>query len=305
MRLDEKISQTHALTRREFIAGAVLLGAASTAPRLEAALPVGSIDHVNIRVPDVQRSADFYIKLFGAEVARAPNAKAQTANPASPSGVLWFIRLGRSFLAISPLPAGEGPGLDHFSFGIAGFNGEVVKSQLAGLNQQWPGSPSNNLWLKDPAGRVIQLNAPGDLSRVPGAGVGAVLVELPGGIKRQPAFQATGITLLTVAVRQFEPSATYYRNLLGAQNEQPQKGRFRIGEGEFVLGPASGGDYFRVGAAGFDPAAAVTKLKSLGVKADVTRDKSAVSFRDLDGIRVQVGGDSAKTPSSQRIRIGE
>src|SRR5438094_97576 len=202
MRLDEKISQTHALTRREFIAGAVLLGAASTAPRLEAALPVGSIDHVNIRVPDVQRSADFYIKLFGAEV-------------------------------------------------------------------------------------------------------GAVLVEPPGGIKRQPAFQAIGITLLTVAVRQLEPSATYYRNLLGAQNERPQKGRFHVGEGAFVLGPASGGDYFRVGAAGFDPAAAVTKLKSLGVKADVTRDKSAVSFRDLDGIRVQVGGDSAKTPSSQRIRIGE
>src|SRR5437867_2047109 len=196
MRPGEKISQTHALTRREFIAGVVLLGAAGTAPRLEAALPVGSIDHVNIRVPDVQRSADFY----------------------------------------------------------------------------------------------IQLNAPGDLSRVPGAGVGAVLVEPPGGIQRQPAFQATGITLLTVAVRQLEPSATYYRNLLGAQNERPQKGRFRVGEGEFVLGPASGGEYFRVGAAGFDPAAAVTKLKSLGVKADVTRDKSAVSFRDLDGIRVQVGG---------------
>src|SRR5437763_12812670 len=86
MRRDEKISQTHALTRREFIAGAVLLGAASTTPRLEAALPAGSIDHVNIRVPDVQRSTDFYIKLFGVEVSRAPNAKAQTANPGVHSG---------------------------------------------------------------------------------------------------------------------------------------------------------------------------------------------------------------------------
>src|SRR5213593_2707488 len=82
------------------------------------ALPVGSIDHVNIRVPDVQRSADFYIKLFGVEVARAPNAKAQTANPASPSGELWFIRLGESFLAISPTGAQLKPGIDHFSFAI-------------------------------------------------------------------------------------------------------------------------------------------------------------------------------------------
>jgi catechol 2,3-dioxygenase-like lactoylglutathione lyase family enzyme len=295
MRRDEKISQTYALTRREFIAGAMLLGAAGTALRLEAALPVGGIDHVNIHVPDVQRSADFYIKLFGADVSRAPNAKAQTANPASPSGVLWFIRLGRSNLAISPLPAGGGPGLDHFSFGIAGFNGDVVRSQLAGLNQQWPDSPSNNLWLKDPAGRVIQLNAPGDPSRVPGAGVGGVLVEPRGGARRQPAFQATRITLLTIAVRQLERSVTYYRTLLGAQNEQPQKGRFRLGDSEFVLGPASGGDYFRIGVAGFDPAAAVTRLKNLGVKADVTRDKRAVSFRDLDGIRVQIGAETARS----------
>src|SRR6266566_4970866 len=127
------------MKRRDFIAGALSIGAAGGALRLEAALPVSGLDHVNIRVPDARRAAEFYIKLFGVEVARAPNAKAQTANPASRSGVLWFIRLGRSFLPISPLPAGEGPGLDHFSFGIAGFNGEVVKSQLAGLNQQWPG----------------------------------------------------------------------------------------------------------------------------------------------------------------------
>jgi hypothetical protein len=36
----------------------------------------------------------------------------------------------------------------------------------------------------------------------------------------------------------------------------------------------------------------VAKLESLGVKADMTRDKSTVSFRDLDGIRVQIGGNS-------------
>lgn len=289
MKHDKNVRQAYAITRRDFIAGAVLLGAAGTALRLEAALPVAGIDHVNIHVPDVQRSAEFYIKLFGVEVARAPNAKAQTANPASPSGVLWFVRLGRSNLAISPLPARERAGLDHFSFGIAGFNGEQVKTQLAGLNQQFPDNPANNLWLKDPAGHVIQLNAPGDPSRVPGAGVGGILVEPTGGVKRQPAFEATRISLLTVAVRNLEPSASYYRKLLGDQAEEPQKGRFRAGQSEFVLGPASGGDSFRVGVAGFDPAATAAKLKSLGVAATVARDKSAVSFRDLDGIRVQIG----------------
>ena len=201
MKPDKSVPQAYALTRRDFIAGAVLLGTAGSALRLEAALPVAGLDHVNIHVPDVRRSAEFYIKLLGVEVARAPNAKAISANPASPSGELWFVRLGQSYLTISPLPAGERPGLDHFSFAIAGFNGRAVKSQLAGLNQQWPDSPPNNLWLKDPAGHVIQLNAAADPSRVPGAGVGAVLVEPPGGVKRQPAFQATRITLLTLAVQ--------------------------------------------------------------------------------------------------------
>src|SRR5262249_36317196 len=141
-------------------------------------------------------------------------------------------------------------------------------------------------------GRVIQLNAPADASRVPGAGVGAGLVGPPGGVKGQPAFQPTRVTLLTIALRQLEPSTTYYRKLFGAENEEPQKSRFRVGNSVFALGPASGGDYFRVGVLGFDAAAAVAKLKSLGVKADVTRDKSTVSFRDPDGIQIQIGGDS-------------
>src|SRR5436309_15597152 len=138
------------MKRRDFIAGAVSIGVAGGALRLEAALTVSGLDHVNIRVPDVRRAAEFYIKLFGVQVARAPTAKAQTANPASPSGELWFIRLGESFLAISPTGAQLKPGIDHFSFAIVGFSGDRVKSQLAGLNQQWPDSSSNNLWLQDP-----------------------------------------------------------------------------------------------------------------------------------------------------------
>src|SRR5206468_73098 len=200
-----------------------------------------------------------------------------------------FIRLGESFLAISPTGTQLKPGIDHFSFAIAGFNGDRVKSQLEGLNQQWPDSSSNNLWLKDPAGHVIQLNAAGDPSRVPGAGVGAVLVESEGGARRQPAFQTVRLSQLILAVPKLEPSANYYRKLLGDAAETREKGRFRVGQSEFVLGPASGGESFRVGVMGFDPAAVVGKLKNLGVSATVARDKSSVSFRDPDGIKVEIG----------------
>ena len=278
------------ISRRDFIAGTLGIGVAGTEPRVQGSLPVAGLDHVNIRVPDVQRSAEFYISLFGVQVARAPNAKAQTANPASPSGELWFIRLGEGFLAISPTGAQLKPGIDHFCFAIAGFNGDRVKSELVGLNQQWPDSPSNNLWLKDPAGHVIQLSAAADSSRVPGAGVGAVLVEPAGGAKRQPAFQAARITQLILPVPKLEPSANYYRKLLGDAAETRQKGRFRVGQSHFVLGPASAAESFRVGVVGFDPSVVASKLKNLGVNAAVARDKSAVSFKDPDGIKVEIGG---------------
>ena len=289
MKRDKSVPQAHAITRREFVCTAVFVGVAGTARASEAALPVAGLDHVNIHVPDVRRSAEFYSKLFGVEVSRSPNAKAQTANPNSISGELWFIRMGQNFLAISPTSPGQKPGLDHFCFGINGFNGQEMKSRLAGLNQQWPDSPPVNFWLKDPVGHMIQISASADATRVPGAGVGAVLVEPAGGVKRQPAFQATRITQLTLAVAKLEPSASYFRKLLGDQSEKPQKGRFRVGQSELVLGPASGGDYFRVGITGLDASATAKKLKVLGVAADVARDKTAVSFRDPDGIRVQIG----------------
>lgn len=290
MKPDTSIPQAYAISRREFIAGAVLLGVAGTALRSEAALSAAGLDHVNIHVPDVQRSAEFYTKFFGVDVSRAPNAKAQTPNPASPSGVLWFVRLGQNNLAISPTGPGQRAGIDHFCFAITGFNGEAMKSQLTELNQQWPDAPPNNLWVRDPVGNVIQLNAGAAASRVPGAGVGAVLVEPPGGVRRRPAFQATRITRLTLAVANLEPSASYYRKLLGEAAEAAQRGRFRVGQSEFVLGPAPGGESFRVGVAGFDPSATARTLQNLGVTAEVARDQSAVSFRDPDGIKVEIGG---------------
>jgi catechol 2,3-dioxygenase-like lactoylglutathione lyase family enzyme len=279
---------THTLTRRDMIAGAVWMGAARTARGWEAALPVTGLDHVNIRVPDARRSGEFYAKLFGQEVSRASNA---FASAGTRRGELWFVRLGQSSLAISPSAPGEKPGIDHFCFAVQGFNRDAMKSSVAGLNLQVDRTdpPGNNLWTKDPAGHLIQLSAPQNPFRAPGAGVGGVPVEAPGGAKREPAFQVTRITQLVLAVPKLEPSASYYRELLGGEAEERQKGRFRVGSSELALGPASGGEYFRVGVADFDPSAAASKLKSLGVAADVTRDKQAVAFRDPDGIRVQIG----------------
>jgi len=277
--------EAFAFTRRDFLAGAAWLGAARAARGWAGALPVAGLDHVNIHVPDVRRSADFYIKLFGVEVARAPHA---AANPGSKPAELWFIRLGQGFLAISPTSPQERPGIDHFCFAIEGFNGAAMKPRLTGFDQPWPDTPPGNLWIKDAGGYIVQMSAGADRSRVPGAGVGAVLVEPPGGVKREPAFQATRIAQLVLIVPKLEASARFYRKLLGAEAEK-QKRRFAVGPSELVLRPVSGGESFRVGVAGFDAAAAARKLRDLGAAPQVARDKAVVSFRDPDGIRVQIG----------------
>jgi catechol 2,3-dioxygenase-like lactoylglutathione lyase family enzyme len=289
MKLGQTLPQSCTVTRRELLAGAVLLGAVRPVRAGEAALPVASLDHVNIRVPDVRRSGEFYAKLFGVQVSRAENA---FASAGSRRGELWFVRLGQSSLAISPAAPGEKPGIDHFCFGVEGFNRDAMKPKVAELNLQIDRTdpPGNNLWTKDPDGHLIQLSPPQNPSRAPGAGVGGGLVEPESGAKREPAFQPLRITRLVLSVSKLDPSASYYRRLLGDEAEEPQKGRFRVGPSELVLGRASGGESFRVGVAGFDPSAVASKLKSLGVTSSVVREKNAVTFRDPDGIQVQIGG---------------
>lgn len=285
---DQTIPQAGAITRRGVIAGSVWLGAATAAHGWEVVLPVTGLDHVNIRTPDVRRTAEFYAKLFSTQVSRAENA---FASAGSRRGELWFVRLGQSSLAISPAAPGEKPGIDHFCFGVEGFNRDAMKQKVAGFNLQIDRTdpPGNNLWTKDPDGHLIQFSAPQNPTRPPGAGVGGVLVEAPGAGKQEPAFQPTRITQLTLAAPKFELSVGYYRKILGEEAEGPQKGTFRVGLSELVLGPRSGGEYFRVGVAGFDLPAAVSKLKSLGLGAEVVRKQNAVSFRDSNGIQAQIG----------------
>ena len=286
MKHDQTVPQARAITRRDVIAGTVWFGAAGAARGWEAVLPVTGLDHVNIRAPDVRRAAEFYAKLFGTQVSQAKNA---FASAGSRRGELWFVKLGQSSLAISPTAPGEKPGIDHFCFGVDGFNRDAMRPRVAGLNLQIDRTdpPGNNLWTRDPAGHLIQFSAPQNPARAPGAGVGGVLVETPGG---EPAFQATRITQLTLAAPKFELSASYYRKVLGQEAEGVRKGRFRVGLSELVIGPASGGEYFRVGVASFDPSTTMSKLKTLGVAAGIVREKNAVSFHDPDGIQVQIGG---------------
>ena len=270
------------ITRRDWIAGTILLGAAGIARAADGALAVAALDHVNLHVPDVQKSADFYTKLFGTVVSRTASAPAK---PGSPRSVIWFLRLGENVLAVSSTSGGEKAGIDHYCFAIDGLSAAALKPKLADIGDTAPASP-NSLWLKDPDGYVIQITG-GDKGDVPGAGVGAVLIQPENGRKRQPPFEANIISSLTLAVADAGKSAAYYRRVLG-DSAGPGVNRLRAGHSNLVLGPAAGGVGFNVSIADFNPKAVTTKLRSLGITAKITHDKKSVSFVDPDGLTVTI-----------------
>src|SRR5438128_8201764 len=86
------------VSRRQTLMLLGALAATRTAGAAESAMmqPV-SLDHVNIRVSSVARSAAFYMGLFDTPVLRNPALRAQ---PTSPPSEGFFLRFGDGYLAI-------------------------------------------------------------------------------------------------------------------------------------------------------------------------------------------------------------
>jgi len=98
------------------------------------------VNHVALRVSDVDRSRDFYQSLFGLPVVR------QSQNNC-------FLGIGENFLALF---RGERPGMDHFCISIEGYEPAAAAGALSkeGLK---PRREGERLYFQDPNGLTIQL----------------------------------------------------------------------------------------------------------------------------------------------------
>lgn len=135
------------LTRRQLIQGLAALAAAGQAVPVDAqpgGLRATGIDHVSVLVSDMQRSADFYQKVFGLSALSEdkPNK---------------ILRLGIKRAMVSlrqEPPAGL---VDHFAIGVENFNRDAVTAVL----KQHGLTPQENLefgfHVKDPNGMNVQI----------------------------------------------------------------------------------------------------------------------------------------------------
>jgi len=134
------------LSRRELVQGLAMLAAGSTAAAAQEDLDFGgaNIDHVSIQVADLQRSVDFYQKMFGFSVI-------------SQDQPLGIIRLGTTRTLVSlnhQSPAGI---VDHFAIGVPRFSKESAARYLKQRNGTPEDDPYAGLHIKDPDGINVQI----------------------------------------------------------------------------------------------------------------------------------------------------
>ena len=134
------------LSRRQLVQGLALLAASGTAATAQEDIDfkTAEIDHVSIQVADMQRSVDFYQKMFGFSVI-------------SRDQPLGIVRLGtnRSLVSLNrQSPAGI---VDHFAIGVPRFSKESAARYLRERGASPEDDPYAGLHIKDPDGINVQV----------------------------------------------------------------------------------------------------------------------------------------------------
>jgi catechol 2,3-dioxygenase-like lactoylglutathione lyase family enzyme len=140
--------ETGKLSRRQLasaLAGLVAAGA-SAAPSSSDFKAV-SVNHVTLRVPNVERSTKFYQEVFAMPMRKSsPTVNILTLNP-------------NCFFGIEAANE-KNPAVDHFALGIQNFKVEDAAAKLEKRSLKLSGVSKEGLKFTDPDGILVQLNAP-------------------------------------------------------------------------------------------------------------------------------------------------
>ncbi len=142
------------LSRRDFVQALTMLAAsgsgitAAAAAQADLDFRAAGIDHVSIHVADLQRSTDFYQKMFGFRVVSEDKPQR-------------IVRLGTGKVLVSlndGRPAGT---IDHFSIGIPQFNAEAGRSYFTQRGAMPLQGDYAGFHIKDPDGINVQVSQRG------------------------------------------------------------------------------------------------------------------------------------------------
>lgn len=114
-----------------------------------------SIDHVNMKVKNLEKSVEFYKKLFGFEVKQEDNPNKIDV----PSKIIGNDSIKLCMYEV-PDMSPEG-GIVHFGFNISNFNEIIEKCKEQGVEILYGGpidwEKSKSVYIVDPSGYEIEL----------------------------------------------------------------------------------------------------------------------------------------------------
>ncbi len=114
-----------------------------------------SIDHVNMKVKNLEKSVEFYKNLFGFETKQEENSNKLDA----PSKIIGNDTIKLCLYEI-PEMSPEG-GIAHFGFNVTNFNEIIQKCKELGVEVLYGGpvewEKSKSVYIKDPSGYEIEL----------------------------------------------------------------------------------------------------------------------------------------------------
>ena len=315
------------VSRRDFLSVAAVLAAGAGIRAQPRAHPFAVLDlnHISIGVTDLQRSLDFYQRLFDLTVF---------TSQAGGSLPIMTIGAGPQFVALSPTRPGRPRGVGHhFCVHIENFDPERVTRQLAELGVEarifpWTyegrrydlrpaaaqrpvvvdAADTPELVFDDPDGVLLQIQ---DASYCGGGGALGELCGIPESPEpRQAAFAARTLNHVSIPVSDVPRSLGYYRRVFGfAHNTSQARGDIPIltaGAGpQFVAlrEGEGGGHHFCLGIEQFDPEQVMQTLAEHGVAGRLrvrraadqrpagppgAADTPEITFQDPDGLTVQI-----------------
>ena len=241
-------------------------------------LRTSGLEHVGFTVPDPQKSAAFYGRIFDPQIF-------QEMMPP----LRYYCRLGIGYVAFGP-NANAPARIDHFCATVEDYRLEEMRAELKTQGLNLTGQPGFNA-VTDPDGIRMQFMAtPGGLLQT--------IIPSTRVTQDDAICEAVGLDHVVLQVPDVEKSAGFYRKFLGRETSRertPERiwftaARTRLGLEKMADGQTPHVDRFGIRVAAFDRQAITRKLAAIGVTVLPSTGGNSLRFRDADGFAVELRG---------------